>query len=116
MSFSIAKVRSTLNYSTIGLKIKHIQSGIDKMAEIQLKYIEIYCVSFVPFLHPTHTSFFLILPFMHRFHPYFHFSFHLLLSAFFLVVYTSSWHRHLGAIFINSSQSSPFRHKLELQI
>ena len=45
MSFSIVKVRSSLNYSIIGLKIKHIQGGIlDKMAEIQLKYIEIYCV------------------------------------------------------------------------
>ena len=45
MSFSIVKVRSSLKYSIIGLKIKHIQGGIiDKMAEIQLKYIEIYCV------------------------------------------------------------------------
>ena len=45
MSFSIVKVRSSLNYSIIGLKIKYIQGGIiDKMAEIQLKYIEIYCV------------------------------------------------------------------------
>ena len=45
MSFSIVKVRSSLNYSTIGLKIKHIQGGIiDKMEEIQLKYIEIYYV------------------------------------------------------------------------
>ena len=45
MSFSIVKVRSSLNYRLIGLKIKHIQGGIiDKMEEIQLKYIEIYCV------------------------------------------------------------------------
>ena len=45
MSFSIVKVRSSLNYSLIGLKIKHIQGGIiDKMEEIQLKYIEIHCV------------------------------------------------------------------------
>ena len=45
MSYSIVKVRSSLNYSLIGLKIKHIQGGIiDKMEEIQLKYIEIYCV------------------------------------------------------------------------
>ena len=45
MSFNIVKVRSSLNYSIIGLKIKHIQGGIiDKMAEILLKYIEIYCV------------------------------------------------------------------------
>ena len=45
MSFNIIKVRSSLNYSIIGLKRKHIQGGIiDKMAEIQLKYIEIYCV------------------------------------------------------------------------
>ena len=45
MSFSIVKVRSSLNYSLIGLKIKHIQGGIiDKIEVIQLKYIEIYCV------------------------------------------------------------------------
>ena len=45
MTFSIVKLRSSLNYSIIGLKIKHIQGGIiDKMAEIQLKYIEIYYV------------------------------------------------------------------------
>ena len=45
MSFCIVKVRSSLNYTIIGLKIKHIQGGIiDKMAEIQLKYIEIYSV------------------------------------------------------------------------
>ena len=45
MSFSLVKVRSSLNYSLIGLKIKHIQGGIiDEMEEIQLKYIEIYCV------------------------------------------------------------------------
>ena len=45
MSFSIVKVRSSLNYSLFGLKIKHIQGGIiDKMAKIQLKYIDIYCV------------------------------------------------------------------------
>ena len=40
MSFSIVKVKSSLNYSIIGLKIKHIQGGIiDKMAEIQLNII-----------------------------------------------------------------------------
>ena len=45
MLFSIVKVRSSLNYSLIGLKIRHIQGDIiDKMEEIQLKYIEIYCV------------------------------------------------------------------------
>ena len=31
MLFSIVKVRSTLNYSLIGLKIINIQSGIDKI-------------------------------------------------------------------------------------
>ena len=47
MSFNIVKLRSSLNYSIIGLRIKHIQGGIiDKMAEIQLKYIEIYCVDY----------------------------------------------------------------------
>ena len=35
MSFNIVKVRSSLNYSLFGLKIKYIQGGIiDKMAEI----------------------------------------------------------------------------------
>ena len=46
MSFSIVKVRSSLNYSLIGLKIKNIYGGIkDKMEEIQLKYIETYCAN-----------------------------------------------------------------------
>ena len=45
MSFIIVKVSSSLNYRLIGLKIKNMQVGIkDKMKEIQLKYIEIYCV------------------------------------------------------------------------
>ena len=44
MSFSIVKVRSSLNYSIIGIKIKHIQGGIiDKMDEIHLKFIDILC-------------------------------------------------------------------------
>ena len=35
MSFNIENVKSSLNYSLFGLKIKHIQGGIiDKMAEI----------------------------------------------------------------------------------
>ena len=48
MPFSIVKVRSSLNYSIIGLIIKHIRVGIiDKMKEIQLKYIEIYCLKVI---------------------------------------------------------------------
>ena len=55
MIFSIVKLRSSLNYSIIGLKIKHIQGGIiDEMAEIQLEYIEIYCVGSYYFHGPRH--------------------------------------------------------------
>ena len=53
MAFSIVKVRSSLNYSLFGLKIKHIQGGIiDKMVETLLKHIEIYCVNCYHFPGP----------------------------------------------------------------
>ena len=44
MSFSIVKVRSSLNYSLIELKLKNIWGSIkDKMNEIHLKYRDILC-------------------------------------------------------------------------
>ena len=53
MLFNIVKVRLSLNYRLNGLNIKNIQGGIkDKIEEIQLKYIEIYCVDCY-YLHGT---------------------------------------------------------------
>ena len=44
MSLIIIKVRPSLNHSLIGLKIKYILVCIiDKMEEIQFKYIDILC-------------------------------------------------------------------------
>ena len=44
MSFIIVKVRSSLNYRLIGLKIKNVLGGIkDKIEEIQLKLYYVDC-------------------------------------------------------------------------
>ena len=53
MSFFIVKVRSSLNYSLIGLKIKYIYGGIKgKIEEILIKYIEMNCVNCYYFHDP----------------------------------------------------------------